>query len=107
MKWAIARALHRRRTYGHRHGPHGHLLSHTERMAVLRPPGLLPRYTEARRAAVMMEQEIAAPGLGEQYAITLARRIGYDKTPAGALGLITATPRERCDAALAVIERIG
>ncbi len=46
-----------------------------------------------------------AQGLHERNAIALARRVGYDKTPAGAFRLITATPRERCDAALAVIEQ--
>ncbi len=54
-----------------------------------------------------MEQEIATRGVSGQYAITLARRIGYDKTPAGAFRLITATPRERSDAALAVIDMPG
>ncbi len=88
-------------------GPHGHIINHTARMTVLSPPDLLPDYTEDVRAVVQMEAAIKEQGLGERYAIALARRVGYDKTPAGAFRLITATPRERCDAALAVIERAG
>ena len=57
-------------------------------------------------ATALLKQEIAAQGLAEWHAVALARRIGYDKTPAGAFRLITATPRERCDAALVVIERM-
>lgn len=86
-------------------GPHGHIITHTERMAVLWPPDLLPRFTEDVRAVALMEQAIKEQGLGERYAIALARRVGYDKTPAGAFRLITATARERCEAALAVIEQ--
>ena len=62
---------------------------------------------EDRRVTLMMEQEIAAPGLGDQYAIAPARRIGCHKTPSTGFRPITATPGERCDAALAVIERTG
>ncbi len=86
-------------------GPHGHIITHTDRMAVLWPADLLPEYTEDIRAVVLMEQAIREQGLGERYAIALARRVGYDKTPAGAFRFITATPRERCDAALVVIEQ--
>ncbi len=84
---------------------YGHIVNRTERMCVLSPADLLPDYTQDVRAVVQMEQAIKEQGLGEQYAIALARRVGYDKTPAGAFRLITPTPRERCDAALAVIER--
>jgi len=86
-------------------GPHGHIINRQERRTVLSPPDLLPDYTQDMRAVVQMETAIKEQGLDEEYAIALARRIGYDKTPAGAFRLITATPRERCDTALAVIER--
>ncbi len=64
-----------------------------------------PWYTSDLCATAMLEQERAAQGMGEPYAIALVWRILNDKMPAGAFRPITATPRERCDVALGVIEQ--
>ena len=82
---------------------HGNIISHTKTRTIVWKNDILPRYTDDRTAIALVEAELQAQGLHEQYAVALARLVGYDKTPAGAFRLITATPAQRAEAALAVI----